>query len=107
MGETTSIVAVIMTVTIATQVSRLGPIFLAKFELSKTFESWLSQVPIAILSSLLIPEFVIMTQDGPAPHYLYLLSAVICFVVGLRYKNLLLTTFVGVLALAMCRLLEF
>ena len=107
MGETTSIVALIMTVTVATQVSRLGPLFLSKFKLSPNFEAWLAQVPIAILAGLVLPEFIERTEEGVSLNILYLVSGILCFIVGLRFKNLLLTTFVGVICLALCRLLEF
>ena len=90
---------------LATQVSRLSPIALSRLRISSGFESWLGHVPIAILAALVVPEFFSHSESMALQvNWLFVVVGAICMVVGYVSKNLLLTTFAGMLAVAVYRL---
>lgn len=89
---------------LATQVSRLLPLAFSKVPISPEFERWLGHVPIAILSALVIPEFLHAKEGRFELNTLFLAAGVVCIVAGARTKNLLLTTAVGIVIVALVRL---
>lgn len=105
MGTTTNIYLAIAVMIVATQLSRLGPLLLSDFKFSKAFERWLTHVPIAILAALIIPEFIIPEKGDIKLNKVFIVPALFCLGVGLKTKNLLLTTLTGVLFVALIRAL--
>lgn len=103
MGTTTSVALAIMVMVVATQVSRLGPLMLSEIKFSKSFEKWLSHVPIGILAALIIPEFISRGERGFEYNYLFIVATVLCFTLGVKTRNLMLTTTVGVIVVALLR----
>jgi|JI10StandDraft_1071094.scaffolds.fasta_scaffold17700_11 branched-subunit amino acid transport protein len=90
----------------ATQLSRLSPMFISsKFHMSESFERWLKYIPISVLTALIVPEFFEQTSGEFHINTNYLISGIVALCVGLWKKNMLLTTFVGVICLASLRFL--
>lgn len=88
---------------LATQASRLSPLIFSGVPISPSFERWLAHVPIAILSAMVLPEFFTEREGRLELNLLFLLTGVVCVVVGVKSKNLLLTTVVGVVLVALSR----
>lgn len=104
MGTTTSIVMVFAVMVIATQVSRLGPLLFTRMKIPASFEEWLGHVPIGILTAMIIPElFSASKSGGQQLNYLFVLISLLCLMIGLKFKNLLLTTLMGVACVALGR----
>ena len=99
-------IAFVCAMVLATQVSRLTPLAFSKFKISHGFESWLGHVPIAILAALITPEFFHHDEVLAVlqVNWLFVSVAGVCMVIGFVSKNLLLTTFVGMLCVALYRL---
>ncbi len=95
----------IFSMVLATQLARLLPLGLSKVKISKNFESWLGHVPIAILTALVVPEFFnLEAQHGQiAVNQMFVFAGIFCFAIGYASKNLLLTTFAGILFVAIYR----
>lgn len=95
---------IILAMVVATQISRLGPMLVSKkFHASEKFEAWLKYIPVAVLSALIVPEFVSKTTSQIQINWMYVISGAVAFAVGLKFKNLVLTTFVGVVTLVILR----
>ncbi len=96
---------IILMMVLATQVSRLLPIFVfSRWGTSPPFEMWLRHVPIAILSALIVPDFFIQKLPHSVSLNLpYFFSGLIALIVGLRTKNLIATTAAGVISVALLR----
>ena len=100
------IYVVILLMVVATQLSRLGGLVVSKrFHISGSFEEWLKYIPVAVLTSLIIPELIHKTPEGIIINWIYVASGAVALVVGLKFRNLLLTTFSGVMTLVIIRLL--
>lgn len=96
---------IILAMIVATQLCRLGPLLLTKrFHVSGGFEAWIKYIPVGVLTSLIIPEFIHKSPDHLEINGLYLGSAIVALLVGLRFKNLVITTFVGVAVVAILRM---
>ena len=104
----THIALMVMVMVVATQLSRVTPLFLSRFHLSDKFKLWLSYIPVSVLTALIVPEFFEKTQDF-AVHldYLFLISGSLALIFGIFTRNLLGTTLVGVLGVALLRLKGF
>lgn len=106
-GMHEKIYLIILVMIIATQISRLGPLLVSKkFQMSESFEAWLKYIPVAVLSALIVPEFFQKEGSQIEVNWLYIISAVVAFFVGLKFRNLVLTTFVGVATLVILRILQ-
>lgn len=100
-------IAFVCAMVLATQVSRLTPLAFSKLKISRGFESWLGHVPIAILAALITPEFF-HRHDAAAAlqvNWLFVSVAGLCMLIGYVSKNLLFTTFAGMVAVALYRIL--
>ena len=73
--------------------------------MSESFEAWLKYIPISVLTALIIPEFFTKTNIGFQINYIYLISGCVALVVGIWKRNMLLTTAVGVVSVALLRFL--
>jgi branched-subunit amino acid transport protein len=89
---------------IATQLSRLSPIFISsKFHISEGFERWLKYIPISILTALIVPEFFNVENNDVHINTHYLIGGTIALCIGIWKRSMLLTTFVGVISIAILR----
>ncbi len=100
---TEALVLFVAAMAMATQASRLSPLIFSSVPISPSFERWLSHVPIAILSAMVLPEFFTSREGRLELNILFLSAGVVCVVVGAKSKNLLLTTLVGVVFVALAR----
>lgn len=103
--ETNQFIIFILLMVLATQVSRLAPLFLlSKTNRSPRFEQWLKHIPIAILTALITPEFF---EKNPSHwvdlNLVFCIAGAAALLVGLKTKNLILTTVAGVATAAIAR----
>lgn len=103
--ETNSPVVIIALMVAATQASRLLPLLLlSKRDISPRFEIWLRHLPIAIMTALIVPDFVDGSPGGPLTvNSRYAVAGVVALLLGLKTKNLVLTTVAGVVCVALLR----
>lgn len=107
MGTKEILLTVIPTMVVATQISRLGPLFLSSMTIPKSAERWLAHVPIAIISALILPDFLTSYADFPkfSFHLTFFIGGLVSLIVGVKTRNLILTTASGVLTVALVRLM--
>lgn len=107
MGTKEILIWMIPTMVLATQISRLSPLFLSSWAIPKSGERWLAHVPIAMIAALVVPDF--LSTDSHFPeigfHLSYLIGGLISVAVGVKTRNLILTTASGVLTVALLRFL--
>ncbi|CAN5433572.1 hypothetical protein BH10BDE1_BH10BDE1_05300 [soil metagenome] len=94
---------IVLAMVLATQASRLSPLALGRMKISPEFERWLTHVPIAILTALVVPEFFGDVNGVTSVNWMFVAAGAACFVVGYLSRSLLLTTFVGIACAALAR----
>lgn len=92
---------------IVTVIPRILPItILSKVKLNRKVEEFLTYIPISILSALIAVE---LFTDGKnvsiQGNYLELLAAIPTILVSLKKNNLLITVVVGIVSIAVLRLI--
>lgn len=92
---------------IVTIIPRVLPItVLSKLNLNKNIMEFLTYIPISILASLIAVE--LFTKDNRVSiisHSPELLAAAVTLIIGIKKNNLLLTVLVGIISVAIFRLL--
>ncbi|MGE5676237.1 MAG: AzlD domain-containing protein [Mycobacterium leprae] len=90
---------------LVTYLPRMLPlVVLSRFQLPPLLLRWLGFVPVSVLTALLARELVV--SDGRwalPPAHPQLLAAIPAFVVAARYKSLMGTVVVGIVAMALLR----
>jgi branched-subunit amino acid transport protein len=106
MGQT-EILLTILGMGVVTYLPRLLPAwFLRGRELPPFVTAWLSYIPVAILAALLLPSLLV--QDGMLNlgiKNLYVWAAVPAILVAWKKKSLFATVIVGMVVVALARLL--
>jgi branched-subunit amino acid transport protein len=91
------IVFIILGMAAVTYLPRFLPMYvLTRMEIPKTVITWLSYVPVAVLSALIVPG--ILTADRQvflSPGNTYFLASIPAFLVAWRSRSLLLTVIIG------------
>ena len=107
MGTSTQIFAILVMM-LATQLSRLAPLFLSSFELGPKWNSAMAHLPVAILSALVLPElFRPSPKSGLTPNLElspeFLLAVIVSALVARISRSLLASSMCGVLVVAAWR----
>ena len=97
------IIPIIIGMSIVTQLPRLLPlVVLSKLNLPPLVIRWLKQIPVAVLSALLLPTLLMPNGElYLSPSNTALLAALPCILVAVKTKNLLWTVVTGILASAL------
>lgn len=77
---------------------------LSRKDIPPGLRRWLEFVPVSVLSALLVPSLLV--QNGQLAFRLdnhYLLAAVPAFLVAVKFKNIFLTVFCGIVSLMIIR----
>ncbi len=99
------IALIILVSVLATQASRLlPPLALSRYQVSPRFEMWLRHIPVAIMAAIIVPDFVVKGPAGLVLNLQFFVAGLAALGVGLKTRNLVLTTLVGVLSVALLRL---
>lgn len=91
-------ILILIGMSLVTYIPRMLPlVVLSKFELPSWFLRWLSYIPVAVLSALLVPGLFLKNN---AIHIAFdnkaLLAAIPCFLAAIKTKNLFLTVLAGI-----------
>jgi branched-subunit amino acid transport protein len=98
-------ILILLGMTAVTYIPRVLPLwFLTKRELPQALRIWLQYIPAAILAALTMPSLLIQNEQL---HLNWtntaLLAAIPTFYVAYRFKNTLLTIFVGMVVVGLLR----
>lgn len=98
---------VIIGMALVTYIPRVLPlVILSRREIPPGLRCWLQFVPVSVLSALLVPGLLV--QNGQLALQLnnhYLLAAIPSFLVAVKYRNIFLTVFCGIVSLMVIRAL--
>jgi branched-subunit amino acid transport protein len=107
--EQTTVLITLLGMGLVTYLPRLLPAwFLRGQELPPFLVAWLHYVPVAVLAALLVP--ILLVQNGEFAlrwNNLYLWAAIPAILVAWKTKNMFATVLVGMVVVALARLLGF
>lgn len=94
----TEVVMIIIGMAIVTYIPRFLPLMiLTKFEMPPLIKTWLSFVPVAVLSALLFPGIFLSEQGNVDISFSnhFLLASFPCVLVAIKFRSMVLTIITG------------
>ena len=95
------IIIIILGMAVVTYIPRYLPIMiLTKFDLSPKIKTWLSYVPVAVLSALLFPGVLLSNQGNIDISWNnhFLMASIPCILVAIKFKSMVVTIITGMAA---------
>ncbi|MBC1897449.1 AzlD domain-containing protein [Listeria booriae] len=106
MSVTPSFLLMLLGCCLVTAIPRMLPFLVMRnMKISAPILKWLSYIPICIFSALVIESFMSNGVQGFQIHWLELIAVIATFIISLITRSLLWTVILGVVIMALLRLL--
>ncbi|OKY78772.1 MAG: Branched-chain amino acid transport protein [Candidatus Methanohalarchaeum thermophilum] len=99
------IIAIIIGMSLVTYIPRMIPlVVISKIDLPNYLESWLNNIPIAILTALLTLNMVVYGQNSYNLNNKMILAALPTILVAIKTESLIKTVLTGIISMAIINL---